>query len=183
MPKKNSPSGKYWQESSSDEEDKQGCSCGCPCPRIPGKCGIVLKDGKPVCHCDSCGGTCGGLCASSDPALHDNEDYCEDCYNKEPGVEACVKCTCCARIHNSKGDIMFKDDLLSYDSNVDTEEKATAKRKAESKAKRDAKRDAKKAKKETAAQKRVDAKEAKQVPRVAAVTVDLTLSSDEDVGV
>ena len=78
---------------------------------------------------------------------------------------------------------MFKDDLLSYDSYVDTEEKATAKRKAESKAKRDAKRDAKKAKTETARQKRVDAKEAKQVPRVAAVTVDLTLSSDEDVGV
>ena len=78
---------------------------------------------------------------------------------------------------------MTKDDLECYDSDVNDEEKETAKRKAESKAKRDAKRDAKKAKKETAAQKRVDAKEAKQVPRVAAVTVDLTLSSDEDVGV
>ena len=181
MPKKNSPSGKYWQESSSDEEDKQGCSCGCPCPRIPGKCGIVLKDGKPVCHCDSCGGTCGGLCASSDPELHDSEIYCEDCYRKD--MDDCVLCVCCAQIHNSKGDLMTKDDLECYDSERDDEEKLTAKRKAESKAKRDAKRDAKKAKTETARQKRVDAKEAKQVPRVAAVTVDLTLSSDEDVGV
>ena len=160
MPPHNSPSGKYWQESSSDEEDKQGCSCGCPCPRIPGKCGIVLKDCKPVCHCDSCGGTCGGLCASSDPALRDSEKYCEACFDKTPGVEECVLCDCCAQIHNSKGELMFKHDLESYDSERDDEEKATAKRKAESKAKSDAKRDAKKAKTETARQKRVDAKKA-----------------------
>ena len=183
MPKKNSPSGKYWQESSSDEEDKQGCKCGCPCPLIPGLCCMVWVNSKPVCICTSCKGTCGSLCASSDPALRDSEKYCEACFDKTPGVEECVLCDCCAQIHNSKGDMMCKDDLLSYDSDVDDAEKATAKRKAVSKAKRDAKSDAKKAKTETARQKRVDAKEAKQVPRVAAVTVDLTLSSDKDVGV
>lgn len=114
-------------------------ACGCPlCPlKSGGLCGITRDAaGKAVCVCGFCGGACSGETASEDPELDDScdRDYCEQCFTLENFM--CLACVCCGYLHNSKGDIMYMDDMLSYDSERDDMEKARELKNANARKKR-----------------------------------------------